>query len=51
MDPDQANFDMAALERLFSAKAMEVAAVYDADRPEKSSLDAWIDFLTDRTFR
>jgi para-nitrobenzyl esterase len=51
IDPAQATYDMTTLERLFGAKAPEVAATYDADRPEPSSSDAWIDFLTDRTFR
>ncbi len=51
LDPTQASYDMVTLERLFGAKAAQVASIYDADRPEKSSSDAWIDFLTDRTFR
>jgi para-nitrobenzyl esterase len=51
MDPSQAAPDMAILDRLFGTKAKEVAATYEAAQPEQSSSDAWIDFLTDRTFR
>ena len=51
MDPAQATPDMAILERLFGTKAKEVSAAYEAAQPEQSSSDAWIDFLTDRTFR
>jgi para-nitrobenzyl esterase len=50
-DPTQATPDMSILERLFGMKAKEVAAIYEAAQPEQSSSDAWIDFLTDRTFR
>jgi para-nitrobenzyl esterase len=51
LDPAQATPDLAILERLFGTKAKEVAETYEADQPEQSSSDAWIDFLTDRTFR
>ena len=51
LDPTQATPDMSILERLFGTKAKDVAATYEADQPEHSSSDAWIDFLTDRTFR
>jgi para-nitrobenzyl esterase len=51
MDPTQATPDIAILERLFGTKAKEVSATYESAKPEQSSSDAWIDFLTDRTFR
>jgi para-nitrobenzyl esterase len=51
MDPTPATPDMAILDRLFGTKAKEVAATYEAVQPEQSASDAWIDFLTDRTFR
>jgi len=51
LDPAQATPDMAMLEQLFGTKAKAVAATYEANQPEQSSSDAWIDFLTDRTFR
>jgi len=51
MDPTQATPDMSILEHLFGARANDVAAIYEANQPEHSSSDAWIDFLTDRTFR
>ena len=51
MDPAQATLDMVTLEHLFGAKAIEAVATYEADQPEQSSSDAWIDFLTDRVFR
>ena len=51
LDPAQATPDMSLLERLFGTKANEVSATYEADQPEHSSSDAWIDFLTDRSFR
>ena len=51
MDSTQATPDMSILEHLFGTKANDVAAIYEANQPEHSSSDAWIDFLTDRTFR
>jgi para-nitrobenzyl esterase len=51
LDPTQATPDMSILEHLFGTKANDVAATYEANQPEHSSSDAWIDFLTDRTFR
>jgi len=51
LDPTQATPDMSILEHLFGTKAKDIAATYEADQPEHSSSDAWIDFLTDRTFR
>ena len=51
MDPTQATPDMSILERQFGTKANKVSATYKADQPEHSSSDAWIDFLTDRSFR
>ncbi len=51
MDPTQATPDRSILEHLFGARANDVAAIYEAHQPENSSSDAWIDFLTDRTFR
>jgi para-nitrobenzyl esterase len=51
MDPNQATPNMPLLEHLFGTKAKEVFATYEADQSEHASSDAWIDFLTDRTFR
>jgi para-nitrobenzyl esterase len=51
LDPTQATPDMSILEHLFGTKANDVVAIYEANQPEHSSSDAWIDFLTDRTFR
>jgi para-nitrobenzyl esterase len=51
MDPAQATPDVAILERLFGTRAKEVRTTYEAAQPEHSTSDAWIDFLTDRTFR
>jgi para-nitrobenzyl esterase len=39
------------LEHLFRTKASDVIAIYETNQPEHSSSDAWIDVLTDRTFR
>jgi para-nitrobenzyl esterase len=49
MDPAQAVFSMPQLEKLFGGRAEQVAATYEALSP--SLEDAWIDILTDRTFR
>jgi len=49
MDPGEAVFKMPLLERMFGDKAEQVAAVYEADAGSRE--DAWIDILTDRTFR
>ncbi len=49
MDPGEAVFKMPLLERMFGDKAEHVAAVYEADAGSRE--DAWIDILTDRTFR
>lgn len=49
MDPAEAVFKMSLLERLFGERAEQVAALYEADVPTRE--DAWVDILTDRTFR
>jgi para-nitrobenzyl esterase len=49
MDPSQAIFNMSLLEKLFGERANQVAATYEASSPSQE--DAWIDILTDRTFR
>jgi para-nitrobenzyl esterase len=50
-DPSQATFDQRSLDLQFGPKAKEVARVYQAANPGESLSDAWIDILTDRTFR
>jgi para-nitrobenzyl esterase len=49
MDPNEAVFKMPLLEKLFGEKAEQVAALYEANAATRE--DAWIDILTDRTFR
>jgi para-nitrobenzyl esterase len=51
MDPAQATFDQSSLDKQFGPRAGEVANVYQAAHPGESLSDAWVDILTDRTFR
>ncbi len=49
MDPAQGVFNMSLLENMFGDQAKQVAAIYEATAGSQE--DAWIDILTDRTFR
>ena len=51
MDPQQAKLDEAVLKHLFGETGSEVISTYAAAHPGESQDEAWVDFLTDRTFR